>query len=390
MKKKINSICIITGSYPTPLNPVSTFVDQLVSTWADQGVNCFVINPRSLNKSFSQTRKEDNQREWIRTTNKGNKVMVYSPRFLSCSNKNVLGFNSGILTYKNYRKAVEKELHRLNMEPDVLYGHFISPSGMTAANLGKKYSIPSFLAFGESSSELYEYIGLKRISKELENLCGVVSVSSENRNRLLNQSIVEEDKIEVFPNSIDNSTFYKRDKKEMRKKFGYNEADFIVAFVGHYSHRKGSLRLSEAIASIADVKSIFIGDGNEQPICDGILHTGRVAHDIIPEMLSAADIFVLPTLNEGCCNAIIEAMACGLPIVSSADSFNDDILHDDNSIRIDPMDVNQIRDAIITLKNDEELRNKMSYASLNHARSLDINNRAKNIVNFMLRKINER
>ena len=107
-------------------------------------------------------------------------------------------------------------------------------------------------------------------------------------------------------------------------------------------------------------------------------------------MLSAADVFVLPTLSEGCCNAIIEAMACGLPIISSNLPFNDDILWDDNSIRIDPMNIDDIRNAISLLKEDQQMRENFSKASLKHAASLNIEKRAKNILEFMSERISNK
>ena len=48
-----------------------------------------------------------------------------------------------------------------------------------------------------------------------------------------------------------------------------------------------------------------------------ILYCGKLQHECIPELLCAADFFILPTKAEGCCNAIIAAMACGLPILCS-------------------------------------------------------------------------
>ena len=106
-------------------------------------------------------------------------------------------------------------------------------------------------------------------------------------------------------------------------------------------------------------------------------------HDEIAERISAADIFVLPTIAEGCCNAIIEAMGCGLPIVSSNKPFNDDILDEKCSIRIDTTNIDEITDAIRLLKDNPELRQRMSEAALRKANSLRIENRAVGIKNWI-------
>ena len=108
-----------------------------------------------------------------------------------------------------------------------------------------------------------------------------------------------------------------------------------------------------------------------------------VPHDELFYYLNAADFFVLPTLAEGCCNAIVEAMACGLPIVSSNLPFNDDILDESNSIRIDPLNVGELTDAMRKLMHEKELCKTLSEGSLVRSNSLDIEERAKKIYRFI-------
>ena len=108
-----------------------------------------------------------------------------------------------------------------------------------------------------------------------------------------------------------------------------------------------------------------------------------VAADKIPEFNSAADMFVLPTLNEGCCNAVVEAMACGLPIISSNLEFNDDILTEECSIQINPNCVEEIAGAMQLLANDAQKRKSMSEAAVEHAKLFTLNRRARNIISYI-------
>ena len=94
-------------------------------------------------------------------------------------------------------------------------------------------------------------------------------------------------------------------------------------------------------------------------------------------------MFVLPTLAEGCCNAVVEAMACGLPIVSSNLPFNDDVLDENNSIRINPKNIDEIADALRLLSENAQLREKLSQGSLGTAAELVIDKRCEKIMNFM-------
>ncbi|MFD2131648.1 hypothetical protein ACFSKI_10550 [Pseudogracilibacillus auburnensis] len=59
MSKKIKEICIISSGYPTPEVPKYTFVDQLVSSWADMDISCTVISPQNISNTLFEKIKED-------------------------------------------------------------------------------------------------------------------------------------------------------------------------------------------------------------------------------------------------------------------------------------------------------------------------------------------
>ena len=383
--KKLKKIVIITSRYPTDTDPAYTFVDKLVCEMADQGIDCTVISPSSISANILRKREVvPKYRE--RITKKGNIIKIYHPKYVSFSNKSFMGINTGIITLRNFEKSAERIINKLDSEFNAIYAHFIMPSGMTANKIGRKKSIPSFLAYGECSIDQFDFIGLDKVRSGLHDIRGVISVSTSNKDILIKHKIIEDKKIEVFPNAIDSEVFYKRDKSEMRRKFGFKDNEFIVAFVGYFIERKGPLRVLEALEN-EDVKFIFIGSGPQIPKGNNILFCDKLEPNKIPELLSAADVFVLPTLAEGCCNAIIEAMSCGLPIVSSDLPFNKDILNNENSIMINPLDVNEIKKAVLSIKNNKELMERMSKESLKISQELSIENRAKKIISFMESKI---
>ena len=139
----------------------------------------------------------------------------------------------------------------------------------------------------------------------------------------------------------------------------------------------------EAAHNVSLVYSMFMGKGHLSPGCDNILYCGSVPNDELHIYLNAADVFVLPTKGEGCCNAIVEALACGLPVISSDLPFNDDILNESNSIRVDVNSVYQIENAIKKLRDDSELYNTLKKGAVLSAEKLSINVRAENILRFM-------
>ena len=106
-------------------------------------------------------------------------------------------------------------------------------------------------------------------------------------------------------------------------------------------------------------------------------------HFDIPLRLSAADFFLLPTTAEGSSNAILEAMGCGLPIISSNIPENLEILDDSCAILVDPWDVHGLKSAVELLSRDESLRTTMSIASTNIASRYHIKDRALAIIDWI-------
>ena len=126
-----------------------------------------------------------------------------------------------------------------------------------------------------------------------------------------------------------------------------------------------------------------MGVGDERPNCKNILHCGRVNNAELCDYLNAADVFVLPTQAEGCSNAIVEAVASGLPVISSDLPFNYDILDETCSILIDPNDEDAIASAIRKIKDDKQLRKRLEEGTKLKAESLSLEVRVDKIQRFI-------
>ncbi|MBD8589474.1 glycosyltransferase family 4 protein [Peribacillus simplex] len=376
---EIKSICFLAGIYPTEQKPkAAVFYQKLVHQFAKMNIDCRVIYPVPINQG-----KQSYETERIEIVDDKHTVKVYQPKTVTLGAKKLGPWNTAYATACLYSYSARTVLKQLNWKPDVFYGHFISPAGVMAAKLSKDTGIPAFIAYGESEPWSIKTIGVERSKKLLNLINGFISVSSKNKRDLIELGIAEANRIKVFPNAINNKVFYKREKSEARKKMGWDDDKFIVAFVGHFNDRKGVMRLDKAISNIPEAYVAYAGDGELIPNSPNIIHNGNVAPDLMPWYLSAADIFVLPTLNEGSCNAIIEAMACGLPIISSNREFNFDILSNENALLINPESIIEIRSAIAKLMNSKELRNTLSTKSLETAKNLIIEERAYNIFNWL-------
>lgn len=372
-------IYIISPTYPSKGHPVNTFIKQIVDEWADQGHKCIVVAPFSVTKSRWKAPNEE-----VQVTDKGNEVKIYRPHYISVSNLKLFGVN--VSTWLRNR-AFNRELKRLPPDPDAVYGHFWH-NAVGGYEYAKKNNIPFFVACGEST--LSEEWTLPKNKPFVDYVKGIICVSTKNKDTLEEMKMAEPEKCVVLPNAYNPKKFCKLDRVECRKRLNLPMDAFITAFVGTFCHRKGTLRVSEAIKKCdgAPVYSIFIGgEGGENPECENILYKGMVQHEDLKYYLNAADCFVLPTLAEGCSNAVIEALACGMAIISSDLPFNYDVLNKENAILIDPNDIDAISAAIARLRDDKELREHLGEKALEKATNLTVGNRAKAIVEFMKNKI---
>lgn len=185
------------------------------------------------------------------------------------------------------------------------------------------------------------------------------------------------------PNGVDLDLMRPRERELMERRHGIAGGSFTVACIGALEERKGQRRVLAALEGIPDVRCIFAGTGTQSLQSARIVRKGLCGHREVSELLSCADVFVLPTTSDGSCNAAIEAMACGLPIVTSNGPYMDDIVDDDIALRVDPSDILAIREAIIALKADPARRRRMSEASLKKAQRFDINERARRVTEWM-------
>lgn len=379
--KKINHICVVTNLFPPfPYETAGMFLYNLIEAFVHLGVNCTVIRPVSITKRLVKKTALPPKVEMSRC--KDGRIEVRSPRFFSFSDKNAFWLER---SYQAKARAVVREYKAMGRSFDAVYCQFLT-SGRAGLLLHKKFGVPFFTAHGESDfMQQFDQYKKSMIVDFYQQSTGIISVSSPIQKFILDNFGDIEEKIAVEPNAINTKLFYPRNKMESRKALGLPYDQTIVVFVGYLNRRKGATRLAQAMEGLDSVHAYLIGnaDGDVPEQTANVHICGEKVQSELITYLSAADMFVLPTLAEGSCNAIVEAMGCGLPVISSDRDFNRNILDESCSLLVNPMDVAEIREAIRTLANDKQLREKMAQAALEKAQGLDIMERAKRILKFM-------
>lgn len=369
-------ICFIVEGYPYSGDPFMTFIRELVIELADNGVKCTVVAPQSISRSI-RLGLPIRPKHWVDHSNNGVLINVYQPKYISLSNK------GRKLSNKFLYCIVNKCVSEIDEDIDCYYAHFWH-MGLIASHI--KDNKPIFVACGESEIIVQDFSDELEIKNLISRTKGIIYVSSENIEKSKSKGLHKEPYI-VAPNGFSRNAFFPKDKSTCRHQLGWNDDSFIISFLGGFVERKGPDRLCKAIDLLAKkgktISSCFIGSGYIDPQCSNILFKGKLEHDKVIDYLCSSDVFVLPTLQEGCCNAIIEALACGLPVISSNRHFNDDILDSNCSIRVNTENVEEIANAIEQLYDNPSVLYELRMGAINKAKSLTIDARARRIITFI-------
>ena len=191
----------------------------------------------------------------------------------------------------------------------------------------------------------------------------------------------------VIPNAFDSSLFDHRSLKEIGsqqvrqflKVKGIG--GLVIGTVAMIRHKKGHRVLFEAFRVLldkcSDVILLMVGDYHSEQdraaftqqieelgLEDRLFITGEVPHTQVLVWLKEMDIFAYPSLYEGSPNALLEAMACGLPVVGSqVDGISDLITDGENGISIPAGCVDKLAETLILLAKDQGLREQLGTAA---------------------------
>ena len=167
---------------------------------------------------------------------------------------------------------------------------------------------------------------------------------------------ISKNKLRVVPNYVDTEIF--KPNKAMKIIRGR------ICFVGRLHPDKNLKNLVKALSEVPDCCLIIIGDGEQLQELEALAETlqikaifsGIVPHSRIPDAINCAEIFILPSLYEGHPKALIEAMACGKPVIGSdAPGIRELIVHGETGLLCHP-DIESIREAIQRLLSDRKLQ----------------------------------
>ena len=275
---------------------------------------------------------------------------------------------------------------------DLFHAHHTIPTGLVAIVVGKIMRLPvvvtahlmDITTHGADVGPLdnikdfeSNFIFSRLIRFSLNSSSRIIAVSGDLANKIELMGINKD--VTILRNAVDISRFKPSKNIEMRQNYKIDDKDILILFIGHLESFKGIFELMDAFKKIRinqdNCKLMIVGEGHEEQkvknivskldLDNYIIFTGKVSPETIQNFYQMADIFTLPSYTEGLPLVVVEAMACGLPVVVSKVGGIPELVKDGiNGFLVPPKDRFSLTKKLEILVNNEELRQKFGLKAL--------------------------
>lgn len=274
-------------------------------------------------------------------------------------------------------KKFEEFIKQKRIEFDFIHAHFIYPQGYVAIKLGQKFNVPVVVtAHGHDIYEMpFRGSDWKKIIKQtLEQATHITTVSQRNKNIMTQKLDISVEKISVVPNGYDPTKFKPMAKEKVREYLNLSKDKEIILNIGNIYPIKGHKYLIEAIRKIIEFKNnilcVVIGEGSLKRKLENrvkklalescVIFIGAKPYNEIPLWMNAADLFVLPSLNEGNPTVMFEALGVGLPFVGTrVGGIPEIIISEEYGLLCEPGNVDDLIEKILIALDKEWDREKI-------------------------------
>lgn len=253
--------------------------------------------------------------------------------------------------------------HVRSFAPDIIFSCFLYPDGYAALKIGQALAVPVVaMSIGSDINRIGDRISMAHTRTVLREADFLVTVSDDLRIKAIAMG-ASPDKAKAIINGCDLAVFHVRDRLEARQKLRLDPAVDAVVYIGRMDIKKGLRELVEAAASIhaerPNLHVYMVGEGPDRPLIESAIQANNAsayihalpgcAFDDVAVWMAAADLVTLPSYMEGCPNVVLEALACGRPVVATNVGGIPEIMSDACGSLVAPRDAAQLAHALASV-----------------------------------------
>ena len=243
-----------------------------------------------------------------------------------------------------------------SFRPDLVLAYWVYPDGFAALRVARTLGVPCVV--GALGSDIHVRDGLNTLLTRhtIMRADALLTVSEAMRKTAIDDFGAVPGKVHTIVNGFNTSIFRPSDQAQARRRLGLSAGDQIVVYVGRFVEAKGMRELIEAAQKLAAANGRFrlalIGDGVMKPELRAMTDAaglgaqvqmpGGLAPEQVAQWICASDVLTLPSWSEGYPNVVVEALACGRPVVATNVGGTGEIVRPDNGILIAPRDANAL------------------------------------------------
>ncbi len=350
MIKKLH-ILIYSHSFPNPAEPIcGNFIYKNLELYPLE-IDFKVIAPIPyfLSVRRTGTRIKIAHHEKIQI---GRRIVdVFRPRFFLLPRRLFRCF-IGWGEYKSTYKTIEN-LNQI-WKIDLIHVHFGYPDGIAVRHIAKKLNIRYVITEHQGAIDSFlsnRYIG-KQILDVYRQSQQVITVSNFTKKAIHTyDSSLPDSKIKVIPNGVQNHRFIQCPKKSNPQK---------LIYIGNLIETKGIHLLIEALSELINenynLQLSLIGGGNYRKqlekqvrhlnLTDSVFFYGVLSAENVARILPEHDILVLPSFIESFSIVLVEAMACGMPVIATKCGGPEEIVNPETGILVEPKSAEALSDGI--------------------------------------------
>jgi glycosyltransferase involved in cell wall biosynthesis len=319
---------VLSTLYPNPVNPrFGTFVARSLEALAKRGdwevtvVSPIGLPPLALGRYRPLA-------ELSMVSEEGG-ITVHRPRFTLIPR---IGARRNAAAIARAVLPLARRLHAA-APFDLIDAQFFFPDGPAAAIIAQALGLPLSIKARGSDITFWgkQDFARKQMVEAAGAAAGLLAVSRDLAAHMAAMGMPAE-KIALHYTGLDRDRFRPFDHPQLRRQlseelgFALPERAPLLACVGALIERKGQAFAIRALREVPGARLVLVGKGEDEAhlrslaasegVADRVFFAGSIDHDLMPLILSAADVMVLPTANEGLANAWVEALACGTPVVT--------------------------------------------------------------------------